>query len=368
MRLSSSANTFFLIALCAGVLTACGDGDNMENGPPATPITAVLPELREVEHIERSVGRLQADVAPIIAAETSGRIIEVYVESGDQVTQGQVLARLDGEFQQAGLDAAMGDVSQLTALYEHQVKQVARIERLVNDSLVADSVYEAAVAEKDALASQLATAKARLSSAALEFDRVAISAPIAGEIDQRHLSVGDFVSPGQMAFSMVAPNVMRAVLPIPERLTSVVRKGQTVRLSASTDPLVVVEATISEISPAVGQRSRAVEVAARITNPGHWRNGQSIVGDIVIERSEAVVVPAVAVVKRPGGDVVYVVDEAQNTVSERPVSVGVRHLDGWAIEQGLSGSEMVAHDGAGFLTDGARISMTTDQTAQRERP
>ncbi len=79
-------------------------------------------------------------------------------------------------------------------------------------------------------------------------------------------------------------------------------------------------------------------------------------GEVLVEtRKRAVIVPGISVVRRPAGDVVYVIDSSK--ARARQVQTG--HQDGGRIEiiSGLDGNETIATDGAAFLTDGAKIKL-----------
>jgi multidrug efflux pump subunit AcrA (membrane-fusion protein) len=87
--------------------------------------------------------------------------------------------------------------------------------------------------------------------------------------------------------------------------------------------------------------------------------GASVRADVVLQRRpDAIMVPQVALVRRPAGDVVYVVEEQK--VREQPVRRGERNGEQVEIIEGLKGGETVAVDGAGFLTNGASISVVED--------
>lgn len=339
------------------LVVACGGDADAPTGPPATPVTSAVATLQNVAQIERSVGRLHANTAPRIAAETPGRVIEVLAEAGDLVEAGQVLARLDGDSQRAQLEMARGDVLQLRALSQNQQARVERLSSLAGGDLVSKDQYEEAQAQAQALRSQLTSAQARLSAAQLDLQRTEIVSPVAGELETRHISAGDFVGVGDPLFDVVSAEALMAVLPVPQRLAPEIRLGQMVRLHALSLPDWVIEAPITEIRPVVGGRSRAVEAVAALDNPGNWRAGGSVVGEIVLAEREAVVVPPGSVVKRPAGEVVYVVDPESSIAIERVVDVGLRHADWIEIRSGVSAGEAVVLSGAGFLTDQAPLAI-----------
>ena len=342
------------------LVVACGGDNDAPAGPPATAVTSAIATLQEVAHIERSVGRLHAYTAPRVAAETSGRVIEVLAEAGDVVEAGEVLARLDGESQRAQLEMARGDVLQLRALSQNQQARVERLTSLAGGNLVSKDQYEEAQAQAQALRSQLTSAQARLSAAQLDLQRTEIASPVAGQIETRHISAGDFVGVGAPLFDVVAADALMAVLPVPQRLATEVSLGQMVRLHTLNLPDLVLEVPITEIRPVVGGRSRAVEAVVNLDNPGGWRAGASVVGEIVLAEREAVVVPPGAVVKRPAGEVVYVIDPERSIAIERVVDIGLRHAEWIEILSGVSAGEAIVLSGAGFLTDQAPVAIEND--------
>ncbi len=349
----------FYLGVTAALLVACGGEDDEGGALPATTVTQANTQSQVVERIERSVGRVHATTAPTVAAETAGRVVEVLVDAGDAVEAGQVLARLDGQAQRAAVEAARGEVMRLQALSANQKRQVDRLATLVDGELVSTDQFEQAQAQAKALASQLQSAQARLSDAQRNLDHIQIIAPVSGEIEVRHVSEGDFIDTGQPAFGLVSSKALQVVLPVSQRLMSDIAVGQSVYLKPMGIDQRPITATITEVRPVVGERSRAVEAIVSLDNPGGWRAGSSMVGEIVLQRYEAVVVPATAVVKRPAGDVVYVIDSAQSTVREQIVQTGVREGDWVEIANGLTADTAVVLDGAGFLTDGARIELAS---------
>lgn len=346
-----------LSGFVACFLVGCGDQSGDMNGPPPTSITVTTATTQQVEHLERSVGRLVANTAPNVAAETSGRVTEVYAEAGDSVEMGQVLARLDDQAQTANQGIARGEVERLQALLSQQSARVNRLNTLVVQSLVSEDQYDEAMAQQRALESQLSSAQSHLKAATLDLEHTEILAPVSGVIESRLVSEGDFVARGQLAFSMVSAEALRAVLPLPQRLSEVIQVGQMTRLKSIQASAVEIEGPISEIRPVVGAQSRAIEVVVEVTNPGHWRDGQSVVGDIVLDAYEGVVVPPRAVVRRPIGEVVYVLENNGTRVREQAVQVSLRTHSYWVIASGLAPGEKIALDGAGFLTDGATVLM-----------
>ena len=155
---------------------------------------------------------------------------------------------------------------------------------------------------------------------------------------------------------MVSTKRLRAILPYPETSASQIRRGQPVRLTSPQSPGLVVSGSVEDIRPVVSAGSRAVDVIVRFDNDGRLLAGGTINGSVLIDRRDkAVLVPEQSVVLRPAGSVVYVV--ADGKAQQRVVATGARKGGMIEITRGLQGGETLALDGAGFLSDGAAVTI-----------
>ena len=354
--------------LClAALLLLCGGCEEQsEAQAPAAPerrvsVTAAVAEARPVEVLERTLGHLDAPALPAVAAETAGRVNRTLVEEGQAVTAGQLLATLEDERQRLALESAEATVRRLEALLANQRRVVERLTRLAAEQNASESLLDEAQAQARALAAQLEEAEARQRQAARDLAETRVRSPLDGLVQRRHVSLGDYVAAGEPYFDIVQQDRLRAYLPFPETLAPRIRPGMTVRLTQVGGRDASVTATVAEIRPVIGSNSRAVEAIAEFANPGGWRAGGTVVGQLVMEeRTGSVVVPEASVVQRPNGTVVYALEDGR--ARERVVQVGVAR-DGWAeILSGLSAGERVAEDGAGFLTHGTAVEVKEGAT------
>lgn len=141
-------------------------------------------------------------------------------------------------------------------------------------------------------------------------------------------------------------------LPFPEAVARQLRIGQSVTLSGFEDPRTV-PGRIREIRPPLNATTLSREVIVAVSDPA-WRPSGSVRGEVVLgTRRNVIVVPEQSVVLRPKGAVVYAVDG--DHARERAVKTGLTRAGVIEIIEGLKGDETIAVDGAGLLSDGARI-------------
>jgi RND family efflux transporter MFP subunit len=137
-----------------------------------------------------------------------------------------------------------------------------------------------------------------------------------------------------------------------------------VRLESPAAPGKLVETRIDEIKPTVNAGNRALDAIVRFDSAdGAFRGGGSVNARVVLNvRENALMVPEHAVVLRPAGKVVYVVQDRR--AAQRVVETGLRQ-DGWQeVTKGLAPGEVIATDGAGFLSDGAAVMLADSAKEQ----
>lgn len=145
-------------------------------------------------------------------------------------------------------------------------------------------------------------------------------------------------------------------LPFPEHVAARLKVNQPIVLSNFNQPERTVRGHIREIRPGLNVTTVSREVIVAVPPTRDWRPEGSVRGEVTLDvRRNAIVVPENAVVLRPAGRVVYVLNS--ENVKERPVKTGIVR-EGWMeITDGLSGDEKIVVDGAALLSDGAKVKV-----------
>lgn len=353
LKLPSSA---LLMALVMALVVAMATPPPAAAQARAVRVTTLPAAASAVEETEWAVGVIESRRAPRIAAEVAGQVVEVAVDEGQRVSAGQLLAQIDPAQYQNERTAQQSEVGRLAAQVRNREQELERARRLVDERLIATEQVDAIASDVDALREQLRGAEARVADSERRLARTRITSPLDGEVSARQVDVGDFVSTGTVAFDLIDIDNLRVRLPFPEYRAPELRAGLPVRLSSVAAGATPVEAQISEIRPGIDPASRALTIIVDFANPGGWRPGASVRAEVVLARREgAVLVPQVAVVRRPAGDVVYVVRDGR--AEERPVRRGLRSGRMVEIVEGISPGDEVIVDGAGFLSQGAAVDV-----------
>ena len=318
--------------------------------------TATTMDLDEEDGV---MGMIYSRSSPEIAAEVSGRVISVIADIGDVVDKGQVLAQIDSEKYDLQLAQSKAEIARLSALLVNQELDLKRAEKLFKDSLVSEEMVDRTRAEFTALSEQINAANAQLRNSERLIEETKIKAPIKTQVSAKHIDIGDFVQNGMIVYELVDTKNLRVALSFPEYQSLKLKKGLKVFLTTPTSKDQNVETIIKEIKPNVNSNNRSITAIVDFDNPGSWVPGASTQARIILSTYEdAVVLPQLAVVRRSIGDVVYLIQN--DTAVEQQVDTGLEK-DGFIhIKSGLKHGDIVALDGAGFLTNGTQIKINND--------
>jgi membrane fusion protein, multidrug efflux system len=360
-----------LLGLCLIVAAAgvgayffAGDGraarkaeKSATKGPQAVLITAAVVQPRTLEVYEEVLGTIENVIDPTVGAEVAGRVTRVAGFAGKKVAKGDVIAEIDAADFQIQARADQAEIGRLTSLLEQQERVVERNKKLVGQGFISQNAIDDAITQRNALRQQLAAARARADQTSRGLTKSRVVAPVDGEIETQIVAVGDFVKVGDPLFRMVGMQEMRVHLLLPEAAATRIKPGLKVVLSPPAAPEQLLEARIDEIKPTLGVNNRAIDAIVKISGAGAlFRGGGTVNARIVTASHEgALMVPEQSVVLRPAGKVVYALEG--NIARQRIVETGMRQDGLQQILKGLAAGESVAADGAGFLTDGAAVTV-----------
>lgn len=147
-------------------------------------------------------------------------------------------------------------------------------------------------------------------------------------------------------------------LPFPENVATRLKRGQTVTLNNFSQPEQTVRGQIQDIRPALTATTISREVIVAVPPTRGWQPQGSVRGEVVLDvRRNAVIVPEQAVVLRPAGTVVYIVEgeDEDVKVKQQVIKTGIIRNGLVEVTDGLKGNEKVAADGAAQLSDGAKV-------------
>jgi len=363
-------------------LAACRENEPVETARaearvPVEVRTAVVGGRDEPVVIE-ATGSFEAAELSKVAPEATGRVVATPVDIGQFVRAGAVLVRLQAIDAGLRLDEARAAVSRAEAnlkLAESR-NQLARTTAQRYEALLATGDVSKTVADQARTEAETAQqtvntgragaaeARAQLAQAEKAVADVAVTAPFAGFVAERHVAAGEFVQPSTPVVTLVKIDPLRLRLTIPAVQAAQVSSGRRVEASVDAFPGQTFTGAITAVAPSVAAESRALTVEARVPNPrGILKPGMFAVARIDQGRTARVlVVPRSAVIEDVNTNSyrVFAVDE-QSRVRVRVVQLAPRQ-DGDMVRlaSGVKEGERVVVSNLGDLYDSAPVRAAPD--------
>ena len=310
-----------------------------------------------------------------VEAQVGGTLTEVNFEEGDEVSEGQILFRIDSRPFEAALRQAEATLARDRAQALNAQKEAERYKALVAKDYVTQSQADQADAQAASLLATLQADSAAVENARVNLGYTTIRAPISGRTGSLLVRRGNLVKPN--GGPLVVINQLQPILvrfPVTARDFLALRRRVSagtvpVRVTASDSTVLPEKGALSFLDNAVDSLTGTVTAKARFTNISRalWP-GEYVRVDVQLDvRPNVTAVPTTAVLTGQEGTYVYVVDSEKNA-HVRTVSVGQSVGDLTVIEHGVEPGEQVVVDGQSRLVPGAKVDAKQQPIPVAQRP
>jgi membrane fusion protein (multidrug efflux system) len=361
MRRMSPSHAITLVATMLSLSSAAVA--QQATGQP-TPVGTVVAAKQPVNRAIDFVGRVEATGRVDIRARVTGFLQQTFFKEGDTIKEGDKLFQVDAAPFEAALQQTQGAVLQAQGLLTNATAQRARADELVKTMATSIAERDQRVAAERNAQGGLAMAEANEKTATINLGYTTIVAPISGRIGRANVTKGNVVGPDSGTLVLiVSQDPMYVTFPVSQREFLRLRQegGKTnrdnfvVKLRFADGSAYEHDGKIDFVDVTVNRGTDTVMVRARVANPaGALTDGQfmrvAVQGDAPEEK---VVVPQAALLADQEGLYVFVVQDGKAVVKR--VKTGPEVGTGIAIEQGLSGGEMVVVTGLQSLRPGAPV-------------
>lgn len=298
-----------------------------------------------------------------------GRIESLSAEVGDKVKAGQVLATIEHKeiaWQAKAQDAALR-VAQ--AQLEGAKLEFNRTQALFKSGAATQAQLDGARIKLSLAEAQTAQAEAAAGLAAQQVANARVVSPIDGVITRRGADLGAQVGQSSVLFTVQDLQSLKMDTSVDASVFARLSRGAEAQVHTEMFPGVTFPATLKIISPSLDALSRRAEIELEVDNTsGKLVPNLFVRADVKVGTLEnALVVPREALLESAGGARVFRVkgDSVEAVVPKLGPTAG----DQVVVLEGLSEGDVVATNGLGNLSDGAKVRVAAEpKTASRAEP
>jgi len=324
-------------------LNARGEGTGRNDEVPVT-VSKLEPSV--FADFFRVSATVEAVSSATISPETSGHIRRLYVEKGEPVTRGQVVARLSTDVVEGQIEEIKTSLQLAETVYQRQ-------KRLWDKGIGSEIQYLEVKNQAERLRNNLETMQ-------LQKEMAVMKAPFDGFVDEHYISEGELAMPGTPVMEIISLKELYINADVSESYLPHVSEGRDVVLRFPAYPDVEMTVPVHRVGHVINPENRSFRLQLRIPNDND-RFKPNMMANISVQAAEiheAIVIPSMLIGYDTQGHYVYLADEspAGNWIARKAYIE--RGKDGEGITQvtgGLEAGNMLIRQGHRNVTSGEAI-------------
>ncbi|GAB3999264.1 efflux RND transporter periplasmic adaptor subunit [Spirosoma daeguense] len=352
--------SIILSLLLAISIWSCGTkaGNDQAKQSTETPEETVVPiKLTPVSTVVRAEpvlvsGLVSSAKEARLSFKIGGIINQMYVEEGQTVRKGQLLATLD-------LTEINAQVSQAQLAHEKAGRDLGRVKSLYADTAATLEQLQNATTGQNVAQQNLTIAQFNRSYAQ-------IRATVDGTVTRKLTNTGEFISPGSSVYliSSNRPSDWVVRVGVSDKDWARLRIGNRASITLDAYPGQTFTGSVSELAQAADPVNKLYEVEVRI-QPGGVKFAPGLFAKVTLTPAQSrsyALVPVEAIVEGNGKDgFVYVLADDQKHVRKTPVQIGFLDNDKVLLTNGLNGIKDVVTAGSAFLTEESTVVVKNEK-------
>ena len=354
------------------------------NRPKVFPVRTIVVEQTVsggVRTLLNASGYVTARRESTVSSKVTGKVMEVLVEEGMEVQEGQVLARIDSSnaekslhLAEAQLESARKALAETEATLEQSQRDLRRTTALADQKVVTQSELEDAQTAVRTLEARLERQRAEVTVAEKEvsvwkqqFEDTVIRAPFTGIVTSKDAQPGEMISPMSAGGAFTRTGICTIVdmssleieVDVSESYINRVQAGQGVQATLDSYPEWRIPAKVIAIIPTADRQKATVKVRV-----GFDQLDPRILPDMSVKVAfqgsgdgetgqRIITIPKTALRQDGGRDIVWVV--RNDRVERRAVTVGTNHDQEVTLAAGLDPGERIVVKGMENLQEGGLV-------------
>lgn len=322
-------------------------------GNPPQTVSTIKASSDDWQNEIKAVGTFRAVKGADLSPEVQGTVENIFIESGQDVSEGTLLIQMRSADDQAKLDSLEANLRLAEANAERSAKQIAV-------QAISQATHDANIANLESLKAQVAEQRALL-------EKKTIVAPFAGRLGIRKIDVGQYLNPGDTIVTLQQLDPIYLDFSIPQQDLPKIVVGQTITAKTDAFPGKAFEGEIAAINAKVDESTRNVEIRAAFKNPdkalvpGMFATANVRVG----APYRYLTLPQTAITFNPYGSTVFIVEDKGSNEKGEPkleahmtfVQTGPTRGDQIAVTSGLKEGDEVVTAGQLKLRNGTPVTI-----------
>lgn len=322
-----------LLAACSGASQSEEKNENQQ----LMRVKIETVNVQDVDQVREFTATVEAQVKNNIAPQTPFRIKKIYVEVGDRVKEGQLLAKMDAT-----------NLQQAKIQLDNQEIEFKRI----------DELYKVGGTSKSAWDTQHTAVEVARAAYRNLVENTQLLSPITGIVTARNYDSGDMYSGASPIFTVEKIRPVKLMVNVSESLFTKIKKGHEVDVRFDVYGQETFKGKVSLVYPTIDPTTRTFPVEIKIMNndervrPGMFARVTMNFGSL-----RRVVAPDRSIVKQAGAGDRYIYVYKDGKVSYQKVEIGSRFNNKYEIISGVSDGDQVVITGQSRLTNGMEVEI-----------
>lgn len=321
-------------------------------------VATAFPQRETITPILRFAGSLDPVWQADVSAKIDGRVERIYVNEGEEVVAGTVLAHLEQTEQTANLLSAKGSLMDAQTNLEKAERELQRYQALYEKGAVSEQMVDNYRFARNNAHGKMTEAQGVWDNMQDKLSGASVLAPQNGVVAKRYYQEGYYAKVGTPLFNVADISELTAKINIPEGQISNIAVGGLAEITVPAYPEGKFSGTITRISPVADMPARTFAAEVTVDNSaGKLRGG--VYANVIITaepKENALVIPMSAIVMREDQRTVFVVDD-KGVVSRRVLAIGFVSDNMVEVLDGLSDKDRIVTGGQNKLREGSKIKL-----------
>jgi len=347
-------------------LWGCSNKSKQETGETTTvPVKISKVQRGNITESYSFTGNIQPWKEVNIVPDLPGKVARIYVEVGDRVEQGQILAELDTRTAKLQLEQAEAGLAVAQANFHSASRDWERMQNLHKKGTLSPQQYEKAQLAYEAAKAQLQQAKAALNLAKHQLEVSIMKAPFNGIITGKNINEGEYINPamggmrpqGSSVVTLMDLSKVKIEVHVSERDVGKIHIGQKANITVDAYPGRRFHGEVSNINPAADPMTRSFAVEITVANPEmKLRAGMFARVEIVTaERKNVLLIPVDGILSKGSKSYAFVVENGK--ARKRPLQLGLQEGSMVQVVSGLQEGEKIITIGKEMVKDGTEVAI-----------